>query len=400
MKLDIKKIIAVLAVAFSLVLAFSSCQLSELGKDGKDKTPGETTGDTGANKTPVDSNKTVEDYLLEGIDLDYVMDYMNEDLSAYVPLGEYKGISVEAETYEVDKEYIDGQIKLLLESMKAPEKIMDRKTQDGDVIYVDYSGSLDGVAFAGGTAKNVRIYLEENNSYIPGFVDGMYDRMPGETVSYPVTFPEVYQNNPDLAGKETIFTVTVHYIEGEDVVPELNDAFVKENFGSADCNTVDDFMKYYADLLEKQRLDELKQKAFSDVWTVIMESATTIALPEKSVQTMYWMNRANYEYEAARYGMEYEQFLEQYGASDKALLEFAESYVKEDIVIYSIVKAEGLELTDKEISDGITELAAQYGMEEEAFIEKYTMKRIVNVLQWEKLVDAVYSWSDVSVTVK
>ncbi len=44
-----------------------------------------------------------------------------------------------------------------------------------------------------------------------------------------VTFPDPYENNPDLAGKDAVFEVTINYIEGEDVTPEFNDDFVKEN---------------------------------------------------------------------------------------------------------------------------------------------------------------------------
>ena len=235
-----KKILAII-LAMIMVFALSSCQLSEYFGDKKndnDDTAGETGVNTNASTDPAD-------YIPEGVDVNYIMDYMNEDLSAYITLGEYKGISVEVETYEITDEFVEEELEAFLESCATPSKITDRKTADGDTICVDYVGSLDGVEFSGGSAKNVTVSLTEDNGYIPGFIDGMYDVMPGETVSYEVTFPEVYQNNPDLAGKVTVFTVTVHYIEGEDVVPELTDEYVKENFGTEGCETVEDFMKYY-----------------------------------------------------------------------------------------------------------------------------------------------------------
>ncbi len=388
---------AVLAMLLAAITAFASCQLSELNK--KDDADSQKETDTSAPE--VTEKATLEDFIPEGVDIDYVMDYMNEDLSGYITLGEYKGLSAEVETYEVNEEYISGKIDELLMSEAVPSKITDRKTAEGDVICVDYVGTLDGVAFGGGSAKDVSITLKENSGYIPGFVDGMYDVMPGETVSYDVTFPSEYPNNPDLAGKKTVFTVTIHYIEGEKVAPELNDDFVKAHFGAEGCETVEEFMSYYEDFLETERAESAKQDATHKIWQQIMENVTVIELPQKAVDALYWLNRANYEMYAQQYGVEYEEFLSTYvGQSDEALKKFSEDYVKEDLVIYSIVKAEGLQITDEEYAEGIVKFKEQYNMTEEELIEEYSKEKIVGVLQWNKLIEEVYKWSEISETVK
>ena len=388
-----------IALALVLVMSLSACQLSEvLNKDNRttDNASSDTVNDSA--DTSADTSSTdIMSYVPEGVDLNYTMDYLNEDLSAYVTLGEYKGLSAEITTYEVNDAYIEEKIGELLASEATPAKITDRVTAEGDVICVDYVGTLDGVAFAGGSASNVSITLKENSGYIPGFVDGMYGVMPGETVSYDVTFPEVYPNNPDLAGKPTVFTVTVHYIEGEDVAPELNDEFVKDHFGSEGCETVEDFITYYKDYLESERAKAAKSDATTAIWKQIMENATVISLPQKAVDTMYWLNRANYEVYAAQYGIAYEEFLAQYvGSNDEAIMEYAENYIKEDIVIYSVVKAEGIEITDEEYAEGIAKFAVQYDMTEEELIESYGEARIEGVLQWNKLMDALYEWSNIT----
>ncbi|MEE0969084.1 MAG: trigger factor [Clostridia bacterium] len=384
MKLN-KITLAVLILTLSLMITmFSSCQLSKyMGEDGGNGTESESP--SGSSGIP------------EGVDINYTMDYMNEDLTKYVKLGDYKNMSVKVETYEVNDKYIEKKIEELLKSQAVPQKITDRKTKEGDVICVDYTGTLDGVAFYGGTATNVAITLSENSGYIPGFTDGMYDVMPGDTVSYSVTFPDSYPNSPDLEGKETVFTVTVHYIEGEKtIVPELTDKYVSENFGAEGCETVEQFMTYYKDYLTKTRDDQLREDIIQAVWNKVMENVETVALPKKAVDALYWNNRSKYESDAAQYNMSYDNFLSAYvGITDEEMLEYTEAYVKEDIVIYSIVKAENLAVTDKEYEEGVKKYMEEYNMTEEELIETYGEERIKSVLQWNKLMDAIVSWNNV-----
>lgn len=383
-----KLISLALAGVLSLSVILSSCGSSDGGAD-TDTNDADTTATVGITPVP------------DGVDVNYVMDYLNEDLDAYVTLGEYKGLSVTVDSYEVDDEYIDEQINSLLESSAVETRITDRKTAEGDTINVDYSGSLDGVAFDGGTATDQSVTLTEDSGYIPGFAEGMYDRMPGEEFSYNVTFPEDYSLNADLAGKEVVFTVTVNYIVGDPVVPELDDAFVAEKFGEEGCTTVEEFMTYYKSYLEDQKEESEKGDAKSKVWDMIMENATTIALPDKAVDAMYWATRSQYEELAVEYGMTYENFMTYYvGGTDEEFRTYCEDYIKEDIVIYQIVKAEGLEITDDEYKAGVADFAVEYELSEEELVEKYTETRIRSVLQWNKLQDAVYSWSNVTVNIE
>ena len=382
--------ISIAILALIMALSFASCQLSEYIDEGKQT----ETADTEKNADIVAQNPEAkpEDYIPEGVDINYQMDYMSEDLAKYITLGKYKGFESKVTTYTVNDEYLSERIDEILEGKAVSSRITDRKTAEGDKIYVDYSGTLDGVAFEGGTAQNVEISLTENNGYIPGFTDGMYDVMPGETVSYEVTFPEDY--NEKLAGKLTVFTVTVHYIVGDPIVPELDDAFVKENYGDQGCNTVDEFKVYLKAQLEDERKEQLKDDFAEDVWAMIMEDVTVIELPQNAIDSLYWLNRANYEAYAAQQGISYESFLTTYiGQTDEQLRQYAESYIKEDLVIYSIVKAEGLEVTNEERAEEVAKFCLQYKMTEDELIAAYGEDRIMSVIQWNKLMKAICEWN-------
>jgi trigger factor len=388
--MNFKKIsTAILAVI--MTLSFTSCQLSEYIDEGKQTAATDT--ENNADTVTPNNDAKPEDFVPEGIDINYQMDYMSENLEKYITLGQYKGFESEVSTYAVNDEYVNERIDEILEEKAEPTKITDRKTAKGDIIYVDYVGTLDGVAFQGGTAENVEISLTENSGYIPGFTDGMYDVMPGETVSYEVTFPADYHSN-DLAGKLTVFTVTVHYIVGDAVIPELNDAFVSENYGNEGCNTVEDFKIYLKAQLEDERKEQVKDDFAEDIWAMIMEDVTVIELPQDAIDSLYWLNRANYEAYAAHQGMSYDTFLSKYiGQTDEQLLEYAENYIKEDIVIYSIVKTENLEITNEELTEEIAKFCVQYEMTEEELIETYGEERIMSVIQWNKLMKAICQWN-------
>ncbi len=374
------KLLISLMLILLLSLSFASCG------DGKDSGADETTADT------KDEVELVEPELK-------TMDYANEDLTKYVTVGDYKGFSAEVEIYDLDDEYINEQLNDLLLEYATNEQITDRKTADGDAIIVDFEGALDGVPFAGGAATNAQIEIKEDSGYIPGFVEGMKGMMPGETKTYDVTFPTPYANNPDLAGKVTQFTVTVKYIIGEPIIPALTDEFVKTNYSEQGVTNVDEFMVYYTNMLEDKRTEVIKDNASSDVWRQIMaQEVELISVPEEYVDSLYESYKYNYSLYARDYGMTYEEFLTKYvQQTDEEVYNEAKSYIIEDCVIYSIVKAENLWVTEEEYDEEIVYYCDLYEMDRETLEKTYKKDKIMDVIQWNKLMDNIYEWSDVTV---
>ena len=144
----------------------------------------------------------------------------------YVSIGQYKGISYNAIKTEVTAEMVEDEVQYLLglyaESAEADHDVV----KEGDNIVFDFSGSLNGEKFDGGTATDYTLENVGNGGFIPGFEENLIGHKVGETYAFNVTFPDPYQNNPNLSGKETTFEITIKKILGEDVVPELTDDFV------------------------------------------------------------------------------------------------------------------------------------------------------------------------------
>ena len=130
--------------------------------------------------------------------------------SDYVELGEYKGLTVKIAPIEVTDEEILAQISANAGS-DAMEDVTEGTVEEGDTANIDYVGKLDGEAFDGGTAKGYDLEIG-SGTFIDGFEDGLVGVKIGDTVDLTLTFPESYPSE-ELAGKETVFTVTVNSVK-------------------------------------------------------------------------------------------------------------------------------------------------------------------------------------------
>ena len=120
----------------------------------------------------------------------------------------------------------DADVDTMLETLRkqrASWAVVERAAKEGDQLTIDFVGTVDGVAFEGGSANGVKVVIG-SNSMIPGFEEGLVGAKAGGSVELNVTFPEDY-GNADLAGKAAVFKVNVTSVS-EQKLPELDDAFV------------------------------------------------------------------------------------------------------------------------------------------------------------------------------
>ena len=150
-------------------------------------------------------------------------------LKPEVTLGDYKGIEVPKTRVTVKKDEIEEELKKVQEQNAREITIEDRAVKDGDILTIDYSGSVDGVKFEGGTAEDQTLVIG-SGAFIPGFEEQLVGKNLNETADINVTFPEEY-HAPDLAGKDAVFTVTVKAAPApaKVVTPETVKPVVKDN---------------------------------------------------------------------------------------------------------------------------------------------------------------------------
>ena len=192
-----------------------------------------------------------------------------------IKISKYKGLEIEkVEAVEVTDAAVEESIKSDLEILATETEVTDRPAQMGDVTTIDFLGKHDGVAFAGGEGKDYELELG-SGAFIDGFEEGIVGHSIGETFDLNLTFPDPYTRNPDLAGEEVVFTVTLKAIKGKNV-PELTDDILSEIGTSA--TTVEE---YKAEV--KKHLEESNAKTAEEN----LKKAITALLTRAGLKYMY-----------------------------------------------------------------------------------------------------------------
>lgn len=312
--------------------------------------------------------------------------------SDYVTLGEYKGIEVTVDRIQVTDGLVDMMIQNRLESNAPVEEVTDRAVMDGDIVNIDYEGFKDGVAFDGGSAKGVDLKIG-SGQFIPGFEEGLIGTNIGDTVSLNLTFPEVYENNPDLAGQAVVFKVTVNSISISKI-PELTEDYVKEN-------TEYDSIQAYKDAT-RQKLQEISDEQYeSDLKNAVIgkliEISTFSSIPqslldyyagiyrnyiEKQVQSSYGMSLSDY---LAKSQMSSEKF-------EELVSNVAESQAKVELVERAVADAEKITISEDEYNELLPEYLSDLGISsEENLRSNETKEQTIEYMRMRKALDFVIS---------
>ncbi len=129
---------------------------------------------------------------------------------------------------KTDSAVEESDLDEMMETLRQQRKVwndVDRASETGDQVIMDFVGSIDGEEFPGGSAKEAPLELG-SNSMIPGFEDQLVGVSKGDEKTINVNFPDDYRAT-DLAGKEAQFQITVHGVKVSEL-PQVNDEFAKE----------------------------------------------------------------------------------------------------------------------------------------------------------------------------
>ena len=281
-----------------------------------------------------------------------------------VTLGEYKGVAVEKNVEKVTDEAVDARIQNDVERASTTQDVTDRAVENGDIVNLDYAGSVDGVAFEGGTAQGQSLTIG-SGMFIPGFEEQMVGMNIGEERDLSVKFPEQYHAD-NLAGKDAVFHVKVNGIQIK-VRPELDDDFAADvsefdTFEAYKANIVADLEKNAADRAEANLEDALVQKvvdaADCDIPDAMIQDEITTMLREMEMRMMYQ-------------GIRFEDYLKYTG---QTLDQVRENYkpeaanrVKTQLVLEAVAKAENIVPTDEDVDEAIADQAKRVNRDVEEF---------------------------------
>ena len=284
----------------------------------------------------------------------------------YVTLPEdYASIPLKKADIEPTEEDVQSQIDSLLSQNTTTQQITDRAAADGDTVNIDYVGTVDGVAFTGGTYSGYSLTLG-SGSFIDGFEDQIVGHKPGETFEVNVTFPDGYSDSTDaegnavvLSNKKAVFSVTLNYIS-EEILPELTDAWVEENFSSTDgVHTVEDLRAEYQKMLYQNNLN-------TAVMNYLLANSTFKDLPKEV--TDYQVNQCLNYYStlAGYYGYDLDGLVQNllgYESTDAMLAHLEsnlEDYSKEALLYQAVAESLDIAPTQEQL-DTYSAYADTYG---------------------------------------
>lgn len=275
-----------------------------------------------------------------------------------VKLGDYKGIKIEKVEYNVKDDDVTSEVNRLLEQHAAEENVEGRPAKDGDITVIDYSGSIDGVKFAGGTAEKQNLTLG-SGTFIPGFEEQVVGMNIGETKDIAVKFPDDYGAD-ELKGKDAVFTVTLHEIK-EKKLPELTDEFVKEKTGS---ETVDAYKASVKEKLEKANAQRAEREIEDKIIKAITDKSE-VEIPDSLVEREIDNMVQQASYRLMYQGLKFEDYLKYTNQTMEAyregLKDSAKDHVKTQLVIDKILTDEKIEATKEDVDAKIAEQAQSVG---------------------------------------
>ena len=271
----------------------------------------------------------------------------------------YKGLTATLSRHIVTDAEIDRQLERLQQQTPRIAVIKDRPTQNGDEVVLDYAGFCDGEQFQGGTAEKQTLVLG-SGMFIPGFEEQLLDKVPGESVTVYVTFPENY-GAANLAGKNAEFRCTIHEIRVKTAY-ELDDTFARE---VGECETLDEMRRKLGESLQAYT-DERGEMDLQD--RLLRQAADTLEFTPTEAQMEAELDHQmeNLSAQLAQQGLNLEMYCSFLSTTPEKLREDARANaaasIRTQAAIEQIVSIENLEASKEEIGEAVAIICRQNGM--------------------------------------
>ena len=313
-----------------------------------------------------------------------------------VTLGEYVGIKVNKIEHNVTDEDVEKEVTAAQNKNARLIPVEDKATESGNIVTIDFVGSVDGVEFEGGKGENYDLELG-SNTFIPGFEDQLIGKKLGEDVDVNVSFPEEY-HAPDLAGKPALFKVKIKEIKAREL-PELNDDFASE---VSEFETMEEYRKSIRERLEKAAEEKVKTETENAVIEKTVE-ACEVEVPEAMINEQAERMLQDFAQRLQYQGMDINTYMQYTGGTVESFKESmkpqAEKQLKTTMILEAIAKAENIEITDEEVGDKIAEMAKQYNMEADKLrelMQESDIEGLKNELAMNKVIDMLVNKAKIS----
>lgn len=303
-----------------------------------------------------------------------------------VKLGEYKGVEVAAVDATVTDEDVDKDIAATQQKNARMIEVDDRAVENGDIITLDFEGSVEGVPFDGGKGEDYELEIG-SGTFIPGFEDQLVGAEIGADVNVNVTFPEEYHAE-NLKGKDAVFACKVKNIKVREL-PELDDDFASE---VSEFETMADYRADVRKKLEEAAENKAKAEIENEVIEKVVENAE-FDLPDAMIDAQVDNTINDFAQRLQYQGMNLDMYLQYTGSNLEAMkAQFrpqAEKQVSGSLVLEAVMNAEGIETTPEELELELVDMSKKYNMELDKIkelLQDAEMERIKKDLALQKTI--------------
>ncbi len=281
-------------------------------------------------------------------------------------LGDYKGLEVGRAQTEVPDDIVEREVERIREGFARLEPV-ERTAVEGDLLLIDFEGTIDGKAFEGGKAADYLLELGAGQ-LVEGFEEQLAGAKAGESREVEVSFPEDYQAE-QLGGKDAVFAVEVKEVR-EKILPALDDDFASE---ASEFDTLEELR----DDIRTRLGEAVGQQIEQDFRIAAIDAAllgATVELPEELALARATERWERVERQLGGRGMDPAAYLQMQGKTREEVIEEskpdAELELKREAVLAAIAEAEAIEVSEEEMVEALQHAAEHERTTPEKLLER------------------------------
>lgn len=321
----------------------------------------------------------------DGINLELII-----SLRPTIEVEDYKKLAPTYDEPTVEEAELEERLTKLLDANAPFKKLTEeRALANGDQATFDFVGKIDGVEFDGGKAEGFELVIG-SGQFIPGFEDQMLGLNIGETKDLTVTFPEAYQS-ADLAGKASVFTVTLHSIKAKSSA-ELDEAMVKRLIPGDESATAQTVKDKLTEQIKSEKVSKIYNETLKPQLIEALVATYNFDLPQNIVEQEIDAQVNNKAREMS------EEELATYKNNDAKIDELRDSVredatksVKATFLVDALAKKEGIVVNDQEVSQTIYYEAMMSGQDPQQVIEYYKQNNLLPAVKMGMIEDKLFA---------
>lgn len=277
------------------------------------------------------------------------------EVAPRVELGKYRGIKVERPVVTVKDKDIEEALEEFRGRYSTFETLAEGVAASGDQVVIDFTGTVDGEQFPGGSASSYP-YILGTKRFFSEFEDVLLGCSAGDELTTEVKLPEDSPNS-DLRGKTAQFSITVKEVKRRSL-PELNSEFAKK----VGADSIEALRERLAKQLQDGSRETSERIARGRALDAVIEKST-YEIPKSLIASV----AQNYVEEEVRrlvrMRVPIEQIEQRMDEVKKQADESAIDEIKRTVTLNEIGEAEGIEVTDEDFESEAAQIAMQTGVQ-------------------------------------